>query len=809
MDKQLKKEMIAEFRVLGQRKTLNVIGVSSLLLVAILGIAIVSCESQVPQEHGLYVKTQDGWMVPSLLQGQALSRDFAEMAFAVSVSSPLEVVFIGNRAPNTITCKMSSKGRVEDVSLSWKSIRPKSWVAQIPWSTSGYVALFVEGKTLLVALPGANQDDLIRPNVDVYAANLWGKGDKFQALWALDEALIKKVPESKAAKKLLNQYRKALEDPWIIVKNHTIPLGTPRKTIETWFPEIEAKGDNKLYLFRQKVETPIEELELGHYFTFDEQDMLIKATDYVTPKPSNQDFPIAESNRTHVLLKRLYGKPKDGPDERGGDCGSTTKIYTTPKGMVEVCETLCFPYYGTVDITISRNKNEKGVAHDDHVVNNTHIGKSPPKDPAKARLYYHKACEGGDAEGCNKLGVLWSNGNGGPKDKAKARLYYHKACEGGDAEGCNKLGVFWSDGLGGPKDNTKSRSLYKKACEGGDAMGCNNLGTMWAHGLGGPKDKAKARSLYKKTCEGGNFIGCELLGIVGDNGESGTKNKTNIVNNTHFVQSEFQSMKMAESYCMKDIGDGVKFDKHLGKNLLLGKAMPRTCGMMNIYVIQNLGTGYLIAQVQSNRKPRFWIDARAVDTMIILENKWFAGIFGVVGERPYQKANGTHGVLPELKTYWMEHPLRKYGGKQFEKLPKLADPSIYFELTIPKASEIGSLANAIQTCAKATEKNFVDDSSFVAHINTSIIRIGACGSMYVKIVQRLGNGFVLGKNAGASPYYWIDVRSINNSMLQEGVGYGMALGVEGQHTYTTSLGGPSTVLKLRAYWVGAHKELYE
>jgi hypothetical protein len=50
--------------------------------------------------------------------------------------------------------------------------------------------------------------------------------------------------------------------------------------------------------------------------------------------------------------------------------------------------------------------------------------------------FYRKACEGGDARGCDSLGKLYEKGLGVAQDSSQARAYYQKACENGDSQGC-------------------------------------------------------------------------------------------------------------------------------------------------------------------------------------------------------------------------------------------------------------------------------------------------------------------------------------------------------------------------------------
>jgi TPR repeat protein len=42
-------------------------------------------------------------------------------------------------------------------------------------------------------------------------------------------------------------------------------------------------------------------------------------------------------------------------------------------------------------------------------------------------------------EACDALGVLYQDGHGVARDHASARLFYKKACEGGDEKGCTHL----------------------------------------------------------------------------------------------------------------------------------------------------------------------------------------------------------------------------------------------------------------------------------------------------------------------------------------------------------------------------------
>jgi uncharacterized protein len=59
------------------------------------------------------------------------------------------------------------------------------------------------------------------------------------------------------------------------------------------------------------------------------------------------------------------------------------------------------------------------------------LGEAPLRDEAAGLKLLDKGCSANDTFGCYNLGVLWQD-----RDKAKARAYYQRACDAGDAEAC-------------------------------------------------------------------------------------------------------------------------------------------------------------------------------------------------------------------------------------------------------------------------------------------------------------------------------------------------------------------------------------
>ena len=145
------------------------------------------------------------------------------------------------------------------------------------------------------------------------------------------------------------------------------------------------------------------------------------------------------------------------------------------------------------------------------------------QDYERARELYQKGCDGGSANGCTSLGVLYQQGLGVTQDYERARELYQKGCDGGSANGCTSLGLLYKQGLGGTQDYERARDLYKQGCDGGEVAGCSGLGVLYQQGLGVTQDYERARDLYKQGCDGGSAGGCTNLGHLYKQGLGGTQ----------------------------------------------------------------------------------------------------------------------------------------------------------------------------------------------------------------------------------------------------------------------------------------------
>ncbi len=77
-------------------------------------------------------------------------------------------------------------------------------------------------------------------------------------------------------------------------------------------------------------------------------------------------------------------------------------------------------------------------------------------------------CNRGDAYGCFNAAALHAFRD----DFVAAASFYRKACDGGDAEACYELGLLYDEAKGVPFDYDRRTALFAKACKGGFAKAC-------------------------------------------------------------------------------------------------------------------------------------------------------------------------------------------------------------------------------------------------------------------------------------------------------------------------------------------------
>jgi uncharacterized protein len=138
------------------------------------------------------------------------------------------------------------------------------------------------------------------------------------------------------------------------------------------------------------------------------------------------------------------------------------------------------------------------------------------RDLAKAREWYQKAVDSGDANGMYLLGWMHERGNGGPKDVSKARDMYAASAALGYVKGIVSLGRMHRDGIGAPKDYDAARRQYEEGARQGHSGAMSALGGLYLKGLGVRQDRKTAKAWMEKSMELGDIDAMTTLGLMYD-----------------------------------------------------------------------------------------------------------------------------------------------------------------------------------------------------------------------------------------------------------------------------------------------------
>lgn len=140
------------------------------------------------------------------------------------------------------------------------------------------------------------------------------------------------------------------------------------------------------------------------------------------------------------------------------------------------------------------------------------------KNYSKAFQYYFLSAKDGNAEGQNKLGLMYKNGFGVEKDYKEAVYWLKKSVEKQNSNGQVNLGLMYKNGLGVPKNNQKAIQLFEKASEQDNSDGTNNLGLMYLRGLGVNANYDEAFRLFKEAADQDNKYAQNNLGELYEKG---------------------------------------------------------------------------------------------------------------------------------------------------------------------------------------------------------------------------------------------------------------------------------------------------
>jgi hypothetical protein len=138
-------------------------------------------------------------------------------------------------------------------------------------------------------------------------------------------------------------------------------------------------------------------------------------------------------------------------------------------------------------------------------------GEGIDRDAQQGRTVLQRACDGGDLEGCERLGSIYASGERGTTpDQPRGVGLYRRACDGGLAAGCARLALAYRRGAGVEKNLYRSRELLTRACPK-DPAACWDLGKAWELGPDGARDDARAEAAYREGCDGGDSGCCGAL----------------------------------------------------------------------------------------------------------------------------------------------------------------------------------------------------------------------------------------------------------------------------------------------------------
>ncbi|QSQ22551.1 carboxypeptidase regulatory-like domain-containing protein [Pyxidicoccus parkwayensis] len=136
-----------------------------------------------------------------------------------------------------------------------------------------------------------------------------------------------------------------------------------------------------------------------------------------------------------------------------------------------------------------------------------------PAQPEKARQRLFDTCERKLPHACVSVGEALREGRPWlPKDLKAASGYSLRACEQGDADGCEALALAYEAGSGVEQSGERALEHHRKACGLGRAESCIGAGRS-AEAL---KKREEAVRAYQQGCFRGTAAGCEALTRLGE-----------------------------------------------------------------------------------------------------------------------------------------------------------------------------------------------------------------------------------------------------------------------------------------------------
>lgn len=127
-----------------------------------------------------------------------------------------------------------------------------------------------------------------------------------------------------------------------------------------------------------------------------------------------------------------------------------------------------------------------------NLVNCLYFGTGRNRDPARARVFYRRAVEGGLAKAKCALGNLLVRGEGGPREIDAGLALCRSAAEAGSADAQTDLGGYLLVGTVVPRDPVAARRWLTPVAEQDQANAAFLLAQIHDRGDGTPADPAAA-----------------------------------------------------------------------------------------------------------------------------------------------------------------------------------------------------------------------------------------------------------------------------------------------------------------------------
>jgi uncharacterized protein len=129
---------------------------------------------------------------------------------------------------------------------------------------------------------------------------------------------------------------------------------------------------------------------------------------------------------------------------------------------------------------------------------------TPTREVDKAAVTtLRKSAEQGNATAQNRLGLLYTQGQGIPQDRGLAKQWFEKAAEQGNAGAQVNLGTLYLLGQGALDSDQMALFWFRQAAEQHEPLAFAKLGFMYEQGRGVPKDVIQAYMWYSLSAAQG------------------------------------------------------------------------------------------------------------------------------------------------------------------------------------------------------------------------------------------------------------------------------------------------------------------